>query len=115
MGSVPEACDHQPAFAIEHPHAVIEHGASFSNANRLCDVMSGISVPRLLAGGLLAGLLFNIGGISSAFLIDVESAFGRVGWEPHPAVGLLDMGMRFALESSVCLFTPECVLVSDRV
>ena len=52
---------------------------------------------RLISGGLLAGLLFNIGGISIAILMDVESAFRQIGWEPNPATGFLHMGMRFVL------------------
>ena len=51
--------------------------------------MSRISTRRLILDGLLAGLLFNIGGVASAKLMDLEEAFRQFGWEPNTATGFL--------------------------
>jgi hypothetical protein len=55
----------------------------------------GINPPKVLLGGLLAGVLYNLGGVTIASLMDLEGAFARVGWEPTLLAGLMHLGMRF--------------------
>jgi hypothetical protein len=60
---------------------------------------------RILSGGVCAGLVFNVGGITSAWLMDLPEAFARFGVEPTASVGLLHLGLRFGLGfASVLLY-----------
>lgn len=56
--------------------------------------MTGIRWRRVLAGGALAGLLYNVGGLTVAALLDLETAFARFGWEPGPGAAALHVGLR---------------------
>ncbi|MDX1394887.1 MAG: hypothetical protein R3195_10860 [Gemmatimonadota bacterium] len=58
-----------------------------------------MSVPRgrFVLAGALAGLVFTIGGMASAILIDLPTAFARYGVEPTAATALLHTGLRFGL------------------
>ena len=59
--------------------------------------MNDINLRRVAAGGLLAGLLYNGGGITLAILLNLETAFVQLGAEPSIAAGLLHLGIRFGL------------------
>ena len=59
--------------------------------------MAAINVKRVVLGGLLAGFLYNVGGITIAMLIDLESAFAQFEWEPSVGVAFLHLGLRFGL------------------
>jgi len=56
-----------------------------------------MNVSRLLVGGLVAGLVFNVLGMASAVLFDLETAFARADWTPEPATPFIHLGMRFLL------------------
>jgi hypothetical protein len=56
-----------------------------------------MSLRRVVAGGLLAGVLYNGGGITLAILLNLESTFARLGVEPSLASGSLHLGIRFGL------------------
>lgn len=55
----------------------------------------GIDSTRVILGGLLAGIVYNAGGITSAILMDLQGALSRLGWQPTPLAGLLHLCMRF--------------------
>lgn len=46
-------------------------------------------------GGLAAGVLYNVGGMAAAAILNLQDAFVRLGLRPSPLVFLLHIGMRF--------------------
>lgn len=56
---------------------------------------TGIHPGRVVLGGLVAGILYNLGGITLASLMDLPAALSRLGWQPTPLAGLAHLGMRF--------------------
>jgi hypothetical protein len=52
---------------------------------------------RILIGGLCAGFVFTIGGMASAFILNLPEAFARFGVEPSAATAALHTGLRFGL------------------
>ena len=56
-----------------------------------------MNAPRILLGGLLAGLLFNVLGIASSLVFNLQEAFNRLGWVPGPATLYIHLTTRFAL------------------
>lgn len=60
---------------------------------------------RILSGGVCAGLVFNVGGLTSAWLMDLAEGFARFGVQPTASAGLLHLGLRFGLGfASVLLY-----------
>ena len=56
-----------------------------------------INLRRVVAGGLVAGFLYNGGGITLAILLNLEDTFARLGAEPSLGAGLMHLGIRFGL------------------
>lgn len=56
-----------------------------------------MNTKRIILGGLLAGLLFNVLGIASSIIFNLQEAFDRLGWVPQAWTLFLHLGIRFAL------------------
>jgi len=60
---------------------------------------------RILLGGICAGAVFNVGGLASAWLMDLPESFARFGAEPTAGAAFLHLGLRFGLGlASVMLY-----------
>lgn len=56
--------------------------------------MKGIVMGRVLIGGIVAGVLYNIGGVTIAAVLDLAAAFERLGVEPSAGVAMLHVTLR---------------------
>jgi len=59
--------------------------------------MTPVNIKRVVLAGLLAGVVYNVGGITIATILDLEAAFTRFGWGPTAAAAFIHLGIRFGL------------------
>lgn len=59
--------------------------------------MGRVNPGRLLVGGLAAGVVFNLAGMTSASLLDLPATFARLGVEPGAGTAALHSSLRLGL------------------
>jgi hypothetical protein len=57
--------------------------------------MSGINLARVLVGGLLAGVVYNLSGFGAGHVVDLADSFARFGWEPSTGSTIQHVAVRF--------------------
>ncbi|NIN71029.1 MAG: hypothetical protein GTO46_03645 [Gemmatimonadetes bacterium] len=57
--------------------------------------MGGINLARVLVGGLLAGVIYNISGFGATHVVDLADSFARFGWEPSTGSTIQHVAVRF--------------------
>ncbi|MGD2216199.1 MAG: hypothetical protein PVJ64_05560 [Gemmatimonadales bacterium] len=57
--------------------------------------MGGINLARVLIGGLLAGVIYNISGFGAGQVVDLAHTFARFGWEPSTGSTIQHAAVRF--------------------
>jgi len=57
--------------------------------------MGGINLARVLIGGLLAGLIYNISGLAAGQVVELAHTFARFGWEPSTGSMVQNVAVRF--------------------
>ena len=64
---------------------------------------------RVLVGGSVSGLIFNVGGMASAWLMGLPEAFAQFGVEPTAGTALLHISLRFGLGFAAVWSCPDWV------
>jgi hypothetical protein len=57
--------------------------------------MGGINLARVLIGGLLAGVIYNVSGFGAGLVVDLADTFARFGWEPSAGSMVQNVAVRF--------------------
>lgn len=57
--------------------------------------MGGINLARVLIGGLLAGVIYNISGFAAGQVVELAETFARFGWELSGGSMLQNVAVRF--------------------
>jgi hypothetical protein len=57
--------------------------------------MGGINLARVLVGGLLAGVIYNLSGFGLHYVVDLADSFARFGWEPSTGSTIQHVAVRF--------------------
>lgn len=66
--------------------------------------MGGINLARVLIGGLLAGLIYNVSGMIAGYVVDLAESFARFGFQPSTGALIQHLAARFAF-GLVSVFT----------
>ncbi len=57
--------------------------------------MGGINLARVLIGGLLAGIIYNISGLGAGQVVGLADSFARFGWEQSTGATIQNVAVRF--------------------